>query len=314
MFAKIRKIIDNGQDFFISTHIDPDGDAIGSVFSMYWALRSLGKNATVYLKDQVPYRYEFLPGPDLISHAIPERVYDAAFVLDCGELARIGEGYENLKRTETIISIDHHNTNEGFGRINVLDTGASSTGEILYRLYKYLGISLSYEMAVNIYTAIVTDTGFFRYENTGPKALLICEKMMRLGVKPAQVSGMVNGNHPKERFLLLGRIFSTLRTFDDGRVAMAYVTGEMFEDTHSTREYTDGFAEILREIRGVEVAILLRQVGDRQYKISMRSKGTVDVAEVCGIFGGGGHKNAAGCHIDGDITEVETKILEAMKR
>lgn len=314
MFAKIRKIIDSGQDFFISTHIDPDGDAIGSVFSMYWALRSLGKNATVYLKDQVPYRYEFLPGPDLISHAIPERVYAAAFVLDCGELARIGEGYENLKKTEMIISIDHHNTNEGFGRINVLDTGASSTGEILYGLYKYLGISLSYEMAVNIYTAIVTDTGFFRYENTGPKALLICEKMMRLGVKPAQVSGMVNGNHPKERFLLLGRIFNTLRTFDDGRVAMAYVTGEMFEDTHSIREYTDGFAEILREIRGVEVAILLRQVGDRRYKISMRSKGTVDVADICGIFGGGGHKNAAGCHIDGDLAEVETKLLEAMKR
>jgi phosphoesterase RecJ-like protein len=314
MFAKIRKIIDNGQDFFITTHIDPDGDAIGSVFSMYWVLRSLGKNVTVYLKDQVPYRYEFLPGPERISHAIPEGVYDAAFVLDCGELARIGEGYENLKKTETIISIDHHNTNEGFGRINVLDIDASSTGEILYGLYKYLRVPLSYEMAVNIYTAIVTDTGSFRYENTGSKAFLICEKMLRLGVKPAQVSGMVNGNHPRERFLLLGHVLCTLRTFDEDRVAMAYVTEEMFEDTHSTREYTDGFAEIIREVRGVEVAILLRQVSDRRYKISMRSRGTVDVADICGLFGGGGHKNAAGCHIDGSLDEVQTKLMEAMKR
>ncbi len=314
MFAKIRKIINNGQDFFVTTHIDPDGDAIGSVFSMYWALRSLGKNVTVYLKDHVPYRYEFLPGPGQISHVIPERAYDAAFVLDCGDIYRIGDGYENLRKTEMIISIDHHNTNEGFGRINVLDTGASSTGEILYGLYKYLGISLSYEIAVNIYTAIATDTGSFRYENTNSKAFLICEEMVRLGVEPARVSRMVNGNHPKERFLLLGQVLSTLRTFDEGRVAIAYVTEEMFENTRSTREYSDGFAELIREVRGVEVAILLRQVDDRRYKVSMRSKGTVDVADVCGLFGGGGHKNAAGCHIDGSLAEVEAKLLEAMKR
>ncbi|MBP6941951.1 MAG: bifunctional oligoribonuclease/PAP phosphatase NrnA [Syntrophorhabdaceae bacterium] len=314
MFAKVKKIIDNGQDFFITTHIDPDGDAIGSVFSLYWALTSLGKNATVYLKGQVPYRYEFLPGPDRINNVIPDRSYDAVFVLDCGDLPRIGDGYEDLKKTKMIVSIDHHNTNDGFGRINVLDADASSTGEILYGLYKYLGVSLSYEMAVNIYTAIVTDTGSFRYENTGPKAFLICEKMVRLGVKPAEVSRMVHGNHPKERFLLLGQVLCTLRTFDEGRVAIAYITGEMFEKTHSTSEYSDGFAELIREVRGVEVAVLLRQVNDRRYKISMRSRGTVDVAGVCCLFGGGGHKNAAGCHIDGDLAEVETKLLEAMKR
>jgi len=314
MFAKVKKIIDSGQDFFITTHIDPDGDAIGSVFSLYWALRSLGKNATVYLKDKVPYRYEFLPGPDRISNAIPDKNYDAVFVLDCGDFPRIGDGYEDLKKTKMIVSIDHHNTNDGFGRINVLDADASSTGEILYRLYKYLGVSLSYEMAVNIYTAIVTDTGSFRYENTGSRAFLICEKMVRLGVKPAEVSRMVHGNHPKERFLLLGQVLCTLRTFDEDRVAIAYITEEMFENTHSTSEYSDGFAELIREVRGVEVAIMLRQVNDRRYKISMRSKGTVDVADICCLFGGGGHKNAAGCHIDGTLDEVQTKLMEAMKR
>jgi len=169
-------------------------------------------------------------------------------------------------------------------------------------------------MAVNIYTAIITDTGSFRYENTNPKAFLICEKMLRLGVKAAEVSRMVHGNHPKERFLLLGQVLCTLRTFDEDKVAVAYITEEMFEKTHSTREYSDGFAELIREVRGVEVAALMRQVGDRRYKISMRSRGTVDVAGVCCLFGGGGHKNAAGCHIDGDLAEVETKLLEAMKR
>lgn len=314
MFAKVKEIIDNGQDFFITTHIDPDGDAIGSVFSLYWALTSLGKSATVYLKDQVPYRYEFLPGPALIRSVIPDESYDAVFVLDCGDLPRIGEGYENLKKAKMVVSIDHHNTNDGFGRINVLDADASSTGEILYGLYEYLGVSLSYEMAVNIYTAIITDTGSFRYENTNPKAFLICEKMLRLGVKPAEVSRMVHGNHPKERFLLLGQVLCTLRTFDEDKVAVAYITEEMFEKTHSTREYSDGFAELIREVRGVEVAALMRQVGDRRYKISMRSKGSVNVADICSRFGGGGHKNAAGCHIDGTLAEVEAKLLEATKR
>jgi bifunctional oligoribonuclease and PAP phosphatase NrnA len=311
MLNKIKRTIYNGKRFLITSHIDPDGDALGSVFSLYWVLKSLGKDPIVYLKDRVPYRYEFLPGPPDVVHALPEDSFDAVFVLDCGNLSRIGDGFEKVKEMKTVISIDHHATNEPFGAINIVKEHASSTGEIVYGLYKSLKIDFSYNIAVNVYTAVFTDTGSLRYDNAAPKAFIICEKMVEAGVKPSYVAQMVYESHPKERFLLLGEVLRTLQTFDQGRIAMAHVTEEMFRSTGTTSEHTDGFSEEFRKIRGVEVSVFLRQTGERRYKISMRSKGTVDVAAICNQFGGGGHKNASGCAVDGDLGEVERQLKEA---
>jgi phosphoesterase RecJ-like protein len=314
MIEKISRLIDNNRKFLITTHIDPDGDALGSAFSLYWALKSLEKSASVYLKDRVPYRYEFLPGPENIIHEIPSDPYDVILVVDCGSLLRIGNGHEKLRQMGTIVSIDHHNTNEGFGAFNLVDEHASSTAEILYSLFLSLEITITPEMAINIYTAIFTDTGSFRYENTSSSAFLIAEEMTRYGVKPAYVSRMVHENHPKERFLLLGQVISSMETYHDDRVALVSVTEEMFKSTSTTSEYTDGFVEYVREIRGVEVAILLREIGKHKYKASMRSKGTVDVAAICSRFGGGGHKNAAGCVIEGTLEEAKNKIKEVFDK
>jgi bifunctional oligoribonuclease and PAP phosphatase NrnA len=314
MIEKISRLIDNNRKFLITTHIDPDGDALGSAFSLYWALKSLEKNASVYLKDRIPYRYEFLPGPENIIHEIPSDAYDVILVVDCGNLFRIGSGHEKLRQMGTIVSIDHHNTNEGFGAFNLVDEHASSTAEILYRLFRSLEITITLEMALNIYTAIFTDTGSFRYENTSSSAFLIAEEMTRYGVKPAYVSRMVHENHPKERFLLLGQVISSMETYHDNMVALVSVTEEMFKSTNTTSEYTDGFVEYVREIRGVEVAILLREINKNKYKTSMRSKGKVDVAAIGSLFGGGGHKNAAGCVIEGTLEEVKNKLKEAFDK
>ncbi len=311
MIEEIGRLIETNQKFLITTHIDPDGDALGSSFSLYWALKSIGKTPSVYLRDRVPYRYEFLPGPENILREIPSDTYDAVLVVDCGNLFRVGEGYEKLKEMGTLVNIDHHNTNEAFGTFNLIDEGASSTAEILYRIFRSLELTITQEMAINIYTAIFTDTGSFRYENTSSSAFLICEEMTRYGVKPAYVSEMVHENHPKERFLLLGLVFSSMETYYDGKVAIVHVTKEMFKSTNTTSEYTDGFVEYIREIRGVEAAVLLREIGERKYKASMRSKGRVDVAAVGSRFGGGGHKNAAGCVLEGTLGEVKNKIKEA---
>jgi bifunctional oligoribonuclease and PAP phosphatase NrnA len=310
MIEKIRQHIDKGNKFLITTHIDPDGDALGSSFSMYCALEALGKTATVFLKDPVPYMYEFLPKPLQITHEFPVDQYDAIFVLDCGNLYRVGDGFERLKDMGAFINIDHHRTNETFGVVNLIDERASSTAEILYGLFRTLKIPITFDMAINIYTAIFTDTGSFRYDNTGSNAFLICEEMTRLGVKPAYVSQMVHENHPKERFLLLGLVLSTTETYYLNRVALACVTEEMFNKTKTDKNYSDGFVEYLREIRGVEVAILIREINKQRYKLSMRSKGLVDVAAISGFFGGGGHKNAAGCSIDGTLEEVKNKLKE----
>lgn len=312
MFQKIKHIIDNGKKFLITTHIDPDGDALGSALSMHWVLESLGKKSVVYLKDQIPYRYKFLPAPSSITHELPKDRFDAIFVLDCGNLFRVGDGYEKLRGLGTIINIDHHDTNETFGEINLINAGTCSTAEVMYRLFHSLHVPLSYKMAINIYTAIFTDTGSFRYENTNSSAFLICEEMLRLGVSPSYVSQMVYENHPKERFRLFGLILTTLETYDEDRIAIACVTQEMFKKTGTSREHSDGFVETLREIKGIEVAVLLRELDSNKYKASMRAKGNVDVARICNVFGGGGHKSAAGCTIDGNIEEVKVKIKGAL--
>jgi phosphoesterase RecJ-like protein len=311
MKARIKRVIGEGRNFLVTTHIDPDGDAIGSAFAFAMAIEALGKDATVYLRDKVPYRYEFLPAPARVVRTVPEGKYDAVFILDCGSLFRVGTGHDRIGAMGPVVNIDHHDTNDHFGTIDLVDPGASSTGEIIYRILKALGVKVSTEMAVNLYTAVFTDTGSLRYDNTSLEAFRICEEMVKAGVNPSRVAMMVYENHPKERFLLLGEVLCTLTTHDDG-VAMARVTAEMFERTGTNREFTDGFVEFIKEIRGVEVAVLMREIDKQHHKISMRGKGTVDVAAVCNAFGGGGHHNAAGCRIEGTMEEAQAKLLQVL--
>jgi phosphoesterase RecJ-like protein len=313
MFRKIKDIITTGERFLITTHIDPDGDALGSCFSLYWVLESLNKKPFVYTRDHVPYMYDFLPRPSALSHnELPDGRYDAIFTLDCGNLFRVGKGYDRLKDMGPLVNIDHHTTNETFGSINLIDQDSSSTAEILYSLYRSLKVPFTYNIAVNLYTAIFTDTGSFRYSNTNSESFLICEKMTKHGVSPSFVAQMVHENHPKERFILLGEVLASLQTYNRDTIAMALVTREMLHKTNTTKEYTEGFVEYIKEIRGIDVAILVRELTVHQYKVSMRSKGNTDVAAVCNYFGGGGHKNAAGCTIDGTIDQVKDKLKEAL--
>ncbi len=310
MLSRIEELIARGARFLITSHIDPDGDAVGSVLALDWALRSMDKTTRVYLKDKVPYRYDFLPGVEHVVNEVPAEAFDAVFVLDCGSIARVGEDAGNFLRESFLVCIDHHKTNDAFANLDYVDPQASSTGELLYRLFAGMGLKYSLEMAINIYTAVFTDTGSLRYDNASTAAYAICREMVGLGVQPAYVAQRVYESHPKERFLLLGEVLCTLRTFDDGKIAVARVTEEMFRKTGTDREHTDGFSEYIREIRGVEAAIFARQTGPEKFKISMRAKGLIDVAHICSTFGGGGHKNAAGCTIDGSYEEVEAKLLK----
>lgn len=310
MKRKIKDLIREGQDFLVTTHIDPDGDAIGSAFAFAFALQSLGKKVTVYLGDQVPYRYAFLPAPQ-ITHVVPHDTFDAVFVLDCGSLFRIGKGHEDVALRKPLINIDHHDTNDHFGTVNYVDNTASSTGEIIYRLLKYLKVEIDRNMADNIYAAVFTDTGSLRYENTSLSAYRVCEDMVKAGANPSQIAMMIYENHPKERYLLLGEVLGTLATYN-GMVVMAHVTGDMFKKTGTNSEFVDGFVEFIKEVRGIEVAVLMRELDKNLYKISMRGKGTIDVAAICAMFGGGGHRNAAGCRIEGTIEETRHKLLDAL--
>jgi phosphoesterase RecJ-like protein len=310
MFQKIREAIDRGRRFLVATHIDPDGDALGTAFALCFALRSLGKDASVYLNDDVPYRYAFLPRPEPIVREMPKNGYDTVIVVDCGDLSRVGNGHKTLRDMGYLISIDHHETNDAFGQINIVDQRASSSAELLYLILKAMDVRLNYEMAVNLYTAVITDTGSFRYDSTTPRAFLICEEMTGLGVVPSYVAGEVY-DHPKERYALLCMVLETLEFYLDDRIAIAFVTQGMFAKTGTDREFTEGFVEYIKEIRGVEVACVIREAGDGRFKASMRSKGSIDVAQVAHRFNGGGHQKAAGCTLEGSIAEVKNKLLGA---
>ena len=312
MFQRIKEILANGKEFMVTSHIDPDGDAIGSAFALSLALKKLGKETTVYLKDKVPYRYEFLPQPASLVHEIPAKRFDAIFAVDCGDFFRIGDGYEKLKEKGPIINIDHHETNEAFGFLNIIDQRASSTAEIIYAILKALDVRMDFDIAVNIYTAVLTDTGSFRYNSTNSKAFIICEEMTHFGVIPSYVAEKVYESHPKERFLLLCVALATLETYYDNRLAIMHITDEMFRQTGGSKEQSEGFVEFLKEMRGVEVAVVARQIGENRYKISMRSKGKIDVASLASRFGGGGHKNAAGCTIEGNADQVKKILIEAV--
>jgi phosphoesterase RecJ-like protein len=311
MFQRIKEAVDRGHRFLVATHIDPDGDALGSAFALCFALRSLGKDASVYLKDDVPYRYAFLPKPEPVLKEMPPNGYDTVLVVDCGDLSRVGNGHGALKDMGYLINIDHHETNDAFGQINIVDQRASSSAELLYLILRALGVRLSYEIAVNLYTAVITDTGSFRYESTTPRAFSICEEMTGHGVVPSYVAGEVYESHPKERFALLCRVLGTLEFFQGDRIAVAFVTQEMFAKTGTDREFTEGFVEQIKEIRGIEVACILRELEDGRFKVSMRSKGHVDVAEIAHRLGGGGHKKAAGCTLEGGITEAKNTLIGA---
>jgi bifunctional oligoribonuclease and PAP phosphatase NrnA len=314
MFQRVKELVDQGQRFLIATHIDPDGDALGSAFSLCFALNELHKEAWVYLRDSIPYQYEFLPRPRTLLGPtdLTRNGFDALFVLDCGDLHRIGDELQRFRGNSFVVNIDHHDANEAFGQLNILDDRASSTAEILYRVLKALDVAFTKEMAVNLYTAVFTDTGSLRYPNTNALAFAICQEMVQHGAVPSVVASGIYENHPKARFDLFCLVLSTLRTHRDGRVATMYATKEMFDKTRTSKEHTEGFVEDLKQMRGVEVALFVRQIGPARFKASMRGKGSVDLAAIARIFGGGGHKNAAGCTVEGPLKQSIRTLIEAI--
>lgn len=309
-----------GKKFLLVSHVSPEGDAVGSLLGMALALRSLGKNATAYLEDPVPDLFRFLPGADTVVHSLDGAgPFDATFAVDCGQKERLGKGFMALKEPGRIVNIDHHATNDAFGDVNVIVPGASAAGELVYDFCKAAGIHITKDIAVNLYVAIHTDTGSFRYSSSTAESFEKAGDLVRLGADPWEVSRRVYENHPAKKFKLLGLVLNTLDVVNVGAegskaaVAFVNVTREMFRKADAEKDLADGFVNYARGIEGVEVGVLLREAGDFQYKVSLRAKGEVDVAEVAQNFGGGGHRNAAGFMMKGSLEEVKARVIEALK-
>jgi bifunctional oligoribonuclease and PAP phosphatase NrnA len=314
MIKEIIAEISSGKKFLITAHVRLDGDALGSELSLYLMLKGLGKEAVIYNQDTTPEQYRFLPAADCIVHDLENiETYDVGFILDCSELERLGKISANVAKIKKLINIDHHVSNSGFSNLQLLDTRASSTGELLYRLMRMMNATLTKEICTNLYAAILTDTGGFRYSNTHRETLRAAGDLVEGGANPQWISENIYESDPPAKLLLLARALETLSLDMESKTASLVVTCQHLRDAGATLEQTDGFVDIPRSIKGIDIAILYTQMGEEQFKLSLRSKGGVNVEKIARKFGGGGHINAAACRIDGSIDDIQSRVLEAIK-
>lgn len=310
---ELLKHIRKGNRFLLTSHSNPDGDAIGSELALARVLRSQGKGVTLWNRDPSPTVYEVLPGNSGIHvgeeppAGFPER-YSAAIILECPSLDRTGLE-DHLEGALPILNIDHHLGNQHYGAVNWVDSAAPAVGAMVYRLAQALRVTLNPELAQLLYLTLVTDTGGFRFSNATSDAFETAAALVREGARPEQVTEWLYESRTEAYLRLLAEMLGSLALHADGRVSTALLTSEMMERAGATPADSEGLTNYPRSIAGVEASALLRELGPGTFKVSLRSKGRVDVEAVARQHGGGGHRNAAGCVIEGSADEVIETLL-----
>ncbi len=303
-----------GQRFLLTSHANPDGDAVGSTVAAARLLRQIGKAATVWLHDPVPRIYRALPGADRL-HAgdeppanFPDH-FDAVLVMECPSLDRTGiEGLEALP----LYNVDHHLGNGLYGKVNWVDTAAPAVGEMVYRLARAMKLTIDRDTANALYLTLVTDTGGFRFSNTTAMAFDAAADLVREGASPETVSKWLYESQPESVMRLVGEVLRTLEIHADGRIAIAWLTHEMSQRAGARPGDSEGLIDYPRSIAGVETVAMFRQLADGSHKVSLRSRGDVNVEKVARRFGGGGHRNAAGFASDKATRELQAETLSAL--
>jgi phosphoesterase RecJ-like protein len=319
----ILQVINEKDNFVLFTHVHPDGDAIGSLLGMADLLTTMGKRVFAYLEEPVSHLFDFMPDCQMISTStaelrqfVREAGFDiAAIALDCGEADRLGEYKQEFLKLRPFMVIDHHLSHRKYGDLRWVEPGRSSTGEMVFEIGTALGCVPSYSCAYNLFVAIATDTGSFRYECTGARTFEIAAKLVQRGVQPEEIARHIYDNFTPERLALMQLVIKTLQLHLEDQVAVIQVTREMFERSGALVQDVEGFVDYPRSIRSVKVAVFLKENYDNQVSVSLRAKGECDVAEIAKTFGGGGHRNAAGCRFAGEpLADVQERILSAVQQ
>ncbi len=309
MLERILRTIGDGGRFVLTSHARPDGDAVGSVLACCEILKKMGKSAEVVLADGVPYIYRPLPFADAVvqSPAVNGH-FDAAIILECDSLARTRlQGLEE----RFLISIDHHLGGKPFAHINWIDPTACATAEMIFRLAREAGVKISPEIATCLYTAVLTDTGSFCFPGTTERTFALAQELVRAGADPVACAQHVYFANPTSKMRLLGAALSTLHR--DGDLAWMHITRADFDRCGAFDEDAEGLVNYALSIGGVEVAVFFRELPDKRYRVSLRSKGKVDVAAIAERFGGGGHECASGCAIPGPLSVATERILAQVR-
>jgi phosphoesterase RecJ-like protein len=309
MLTEVLKQIDQRHRFLLTSHARPDGDAIGSALACRQILRLMGKEADVVLHDGVPRIYQPLPFAETVVQA--ERVngdYEAAIILECDSIQRTRlEGLEG----RFLISIDHHMSGKPFAHVNWIDPRAVATAEMVYRLAREAGVKISAEIATCLYTAVLTDTGSFMFEGTNEHTFELARELVLAGADPAHCARSVYFGHSTAKMRLLGAALSNLHR--EGALAWISVAQEQMLRCHAKEEDCEGLVNYALSMQGVEVALFFRELPDGRLRVSLRSKGKVDVAAVAEKFGGGGHQCASGCALDGPLPVAAARIINELR-
>lgn len=310
---EILEEIKKAESIVILTHEAPDGDAIGSSLSMQLIVKELGKNADVIIPEYSRL-FKFLPNAENILEKSDVENYDLAISVDCADFKRlIGKQYfENAKRT---VVIDHHGSNQMYGDLNFVNPVSPACCEILAEILHYFNMKVSKEIGTCLLTGIITDTGGFRHRGITPETFEFTADLIRIGVDVTDIYKKTLRTQTKANFELTKRVLNRMELLENGKVAFTYITSQDEEEVGAEPGDHEGLVEMGRDIEGVDVSVFIRQKDDEdKYKVSMRSGSPINVSDICFIFGGGGHPQAAGCLIQGDIEQVKEKIMKEVKK
>jgi phosphoesterase RecJ-like protein len=309
--AELLRWLAEDDDFLVASHYNPDGDALGATAAMGFILSALGKRFVLYNQTGVPRHYDWLPWPAPLATVLPEREFARLILLDCGDLPRAGR--ELAQRMPGLIcaNIDHHLGNPNFCQVNWVDTRRSSTGEMVGELAEELGVPLSGDLGLAVYVSLVTDTGFFAYSNSSPACLRMAARIVELGLDPAAVSEKIENQWTPAKLKLLARVLESMSLHHDGRIAVIKISRALLADSGASPAETEGLINYVRRLRGLDIAVALREENEHRVKFSLRSGGEVDVQRVAASFGGGGHRNASGGQVLGSLAEAERAVVSA---
>jgi len=307
---KVLQEIEQRRRFLVTSHARPDGDAIGSALALAQILRKMGKSAQVVMGDSVPVIYKVLPYSESILHAAHVNGdCDAAIILECDSIQRTRlEGLENC----FLINIDHHVSGRPFADVNWIDPHAVATAEMVFRLAREAGVKFSPEIATCLYTALMTDTGSFMFQGTNENTFSLARELALAGADPAHCARGIYFAHSVSKIRLLGEALRNLHV--EGHIGYVWVTQKQMERCAAIEEDCEGLVNYVLSIGGVEVAAFFRELPDGRYRVSLRSKGKLDVARVAESFGGGGHECASGCSLDGPLADAVRQVILQLGR
>lgn len=312
MFSKIKELIDNSNNIYVIGHKGPDGDAIGSSFALSTALNNMGKNSKVIMP-QYSDSFNFLPGIEEAVENVEEEEYDLLIAVDSSDISRLPINKEDFSKAKNVIMIDHHEFGKSqYGDERYIDPSMPATCQIIYDLLTFMNVEITRKIATYLYTGLITDTGSFNYSSTKPSTLEIASKLISTGINFSYICTMLNHTIKEAKLKLIAKAINNMEVYYDGKLRYSYINQEVLSSLGLNDEDSEGMTNYLLMPENTEISVYVRQRTDGTNKVSMRSRGRVDVSKIAIAFNGGGHARAAGYTMEEDYDVAKNKVIDAV--